>query len=218
MEKLEVPEFVKDVEFPIVEIFNSIQGEGFFAGRCATFIRLAGCNLKCEFCDTDHSPKMGEKSIQNIVDHIDKISGGKKPRLIVVTGGEPTIHEKLDVLFFYLKQVFKAELAIETNGTNPLMLFRLKSLGICDLITVSPKGNDISREMMDSIIVSDEVKIVFCEGANPNIYRPVMSKHFQHYTAFIQACSENYEPTVEFLKSNPDWRLSVQIQKVIGVL
>ena len=79
MEKLEVPEFVKDVEFPIVEIFNSIQGEGFFAGRCATFIRLAGCNLKCEFCDTDQSPKMGKRSIQNIVDHIDKISGGKKP-------------------------------------------------------------------------------------------------------------------------------------------
>ena len=220
MEKFEEKlKSVGNAEFPVVEIFNSIQGEGFFAGRCATFIRLAGCNLKCSFCDTDHSPKMGEMSIRDIVEKINGISGENLPRLIVVTGGEPTIHEKLDALFFVLKHIFKSpDLAIETNGTNPLMLFRLKTLGICDLITVSPKGNNTSREILDSIMASDEVKIVLCEGAKPNIYEHVMAKHFQYHTAFIQACSENYAPVIEFLKSNPKWRLSVQIQKIIGVL
>lgn len=216
---MKTEEELKQIKFPIVEIFNSIQGEGFYAGRPAIFVRTAGCNLKCPWCDTDHSMKMGELRIFEIIEKIVELN--EHPSLIVITGGEPTIHKDLHYLLWALKVKFReerVEIAIETNGTNPLMLYRLKEMGIADLITVSPKDNMFDDAINDSLLVADEVKVVLSDVATPEIYEPALIKHFQHHTAFIQPCSENYAPVVEFLKKHPRWRMSVQIQKVIGVL
>jgi len=211
-------EELKAIKFPIVEIFNSIQGEGFYAGRPAIFIRTAGCNLKCPWCDTDHTAN-GRLNIEQILDKVETLD--KHPSLIVVTGGEPTIQQNLHYLLWSLKLKFRednVEIAIETNGTNPLMLYRLRAMGIVDLITVSPKDNMFDDNINDSLLVADEVKVVLSDVATPEIYEPALKKHFHHHTAFIQPCSENYAPVIEFLKKHPQWRISVQIQKILKVL
>ena len=210
-------EIQKAVKFPVVEIFNSIQGEGFFTGRTAVFVRLSGCNLKCPWCDTDHSAKMGELDIVQILEEVKKVC--EEPELIVITGGEPTIHHMLQHLFIALKTGFKTppQISIESNGTNPLMLYRLRNAGLVDLITVSPKDNMLTDLIADSIAVSDEVKVVLSDVATPEIYEPMLTKQFHHHTAYIQPCSENYAPVIEFLKQHPKWRISVQIQKILKI-
>lgn len=211
---------LEQITFPVVEIFNSIQGEGIFTGRSAIFVRLSGCNLKCPWCDTDHSPKMGNMTLRQIVDKIVELD--EKPGLIVFTGGEPTIHKNLHYLLWTVKLKFNQDgkdpdIAIETNGTNPLMLYRLKTMHVVDLITVSPKDNMFDDNINDSLLVADEVKVVLSDVATPEIYEPALAKHFAHHTAFIQPCSENFAPVIEFIKKHPQWRISVQIQKVLKV-
>ena len=210
-------EIQKKVKFPVVEVFNSLQGEGFFTGRTAVFVRLSGCNLKCPWCDTDHSAKLGTLDITEIMAKIKEVDPA--PELVVITGGEPTIHKMLQHLFIAIKTGFERppQVSIETNGTNPLMLFRLRNAGLVDLITVSPKDNMLDDNIADSISVADEVKVVLSDVATPEIYEPMLTKQFHHHTAFIQPCSENYPPVLEFLKKHPRWRISVQIQKILKV-
>ena len=215
---MEREQIQRAVKFPVVEVFKSIQGEGYFTGRTATFLRLSGCNLKCPWCDTDHSAKLGTLDIVEILDKIKQADDS--PELVVVTGGEPTIHKMLQHLFIAIKTGFEnpPQIAIETNGTNPLMLYRLRNAGLVDLITVSPKDNMLDDNIADSIAVADEVKVVLSDVATPEIYEPMLGKQFHHHTAYIQPCSENYPPVVEFLKKHPRWRVSVQIQKILKVL
>lgn len=206
------------IGFPVVEIFHSIQGEGFFTGRSATFVRLSGCNLKCPWCDTDHSAKMGDMTITEILKEMKKVN--PNPHLVVITGGEPTIHKMLQHLFIGIKTGFEKapDISIETNGTNPLMLFRLRNAGLVDLITISPKDNMLDENIVDSLSMADEVKIVMSDVANPSVYEPMLGRYFNRNTAFIQPCSENFAPAVEYVRNHPKWRLSVQIQKIIKVL
>lgn len=99
--------------FPVVEIFTSIQGEGCNLGKAANFIRFAGCNLKCPWCDTKwDEPKEGILSTGDIIDRLDQRVG-----LVVLTGGEPLIQHGLEELIDMLSVMW--DVAIETNGTQP---------------------------------------------------------------------------------------------------
>jgi organic radical activating enzyme len=112
----------------VAEIFCSIQGEGPAMGRPATFVRLAGCNLKCEGCDTDHDSwrDMPPDEV------LREISGER----IVITGGEPTLQmEELSRLIDLLHKVGK-EVHLETNGTSVLGSEEIDKL---HCIVVSPK-------------------------------------------------------------------------------
>lgn len=117
---------------PVLEIFSSIQGEGHHMGRAATFIRLFGCNLDCPWCDTKESwnPDANIKEM-----HIEEIVKECKDVLVIITGGEPCIHEALELLAYTL-QVDGHCVAIETNGT-------LSVPQNLNWVTVAPKpGND----------------------------------------------------------------------------
>ena len=208
-----------DTRLPINEIFYSIQGEGYYTGTSAVFIRLAGCNLKCSWCDTDHTVQASAtpaeiKAMAEIVADrpIDQ------DVLIVITGGEPTIHPALGKLCECLQDLLPRTIAIETNGTGSNMLRCLKSAGVVNWITVSPKPSVLITEThIDGIRDADEIKIVFDGAVNPHKFEPFIVDKMNEGLAFIQPCSENYRPAVEFVKKNPGWRLSVQTQKVIGV-
>ena len=208
--------------YPINEIFYSIQGEGRWAGTPAVFIRLAGCNLECSWCDTDHTVKemmttgqvatsiCAELAKKNYFQHV-------APIQLVITGGEPTIHN-LEELCSRLKAYGFEKIAVETNGTNPFHLQYLVDKKVLDWVTFSPKPTHLysieELERLERLV--DEVKVVLDGVIDPHHFefeRP--SKRGQLY---IQACSENYPPAVEYVLTHPVWKLSVQTQKIIGVL
>lgn len=105
-------------DYKVIEIFGSIDGEGRRAGELTTFIRLSGCNLKCSWCDTNYSQdgKCGSMmSLEEILNEVQKIGY----RNITVTGGEPLIHNKIDVLLAELSKK-DYDVNVETNGSiNP---------------------------------------------------------------------------------------------------
>jgi 7-carboxy-7-deazaguanine synthase len=120
---------MQNAEIKISEIFYSIQGEGLLAGRPAVFIRLAGCPLRCKFCDTSYAlnASAGKKmSIAEIKKQVKKY----RPKYIVITGGEPMICPNLSQLCKVLKDY---HITIETSGIK--FLPRLK----CNLMSISPK-------------------------------------------------------------------------------
>jgi 7-carboxy-7-deazaguanine synthase len=112
----------------LIEIFYSIQGEGPAMGRSATFVRLAGCNLRCQGCDTDN------RTIQEL--SVEEVMKGILCRMVVITGGEPTLQmEQMSELISLLHSQGN-EIHIETNGTNPIPEETLEKIRYA---VVSPK-------------------------------------------------------------------------------
>ncbi|KUG24344.1 queuosine biosynthesis quee radical sam [hydrocarbon metagenome] len=208
----------------VKEIFYSIQGEGFYSGRPAVFCRFAGCNLwsgketdremaVCKFCDTDFvgcdGPEGGEFSRpEQLVEKICKLWPHKNPKTIrpfvVCTGGEPLLQLDAELIeAFHSKE---CEIAVETNGTL------LPPLGI-DWICVSPKAG--AKLLLRS---GNELKLVFPQpGAEPEKYETL---DFQHF--FLQPLDSserelNTQSALEYILAHPQWRLSLQIQKILGM-
>lgn len=134
-------------EYRIVEIFESLQGEGYNTGMPAIFIRLGRCSLSCTWCDTDYL-SYTSMTLQQILSVIEQYSA----RNIIVTGGEPSIHPHLDVLLQALKQRGYF-LCIESNALHSIS-------PLIDYIAVSPKYC-YSQRYEDSVLsTADEVRIV----------------------------------------------------------
>ena len=134
----------------INEIFYSLQGEGRNTGRAAIFIRFAGCNLRCPFCDTEFS----EYNEMNDTDIIAAISAYPS-RFVVLTGGEPTL--QADNAFIALLHANGYEVAMETNGTHPV------PAGV-DWITVSPKESFAGKAGTTVVRRCNELKGPFHTG------------------------------------------------------
>ena len=187
------------------EIFYSIQGEGFFSGTPAVFIRFSGCNLKCPFCDTIHHTyqELSEDEIIEIVSQY-------KSELVVITGGEPTL-QLTDSLVERLHKIHKF-VTIETNGT-------LSIPEDVDWITVSPKQEYVGRFAKPIIRKANEVKVVYDNIHNVSDY----GIEAEFY--FVQPCDtgdnkkneEIIKSCINFIKENPKWRLSLQTQKILSV-
>ena len=197
--------------YPINEIFYSIQGEGYHAGKPAIFIRLAGCNLECSWCDTDHSKK-SELTASQIMELVRTEAKRHKVGFVVLTGGEPTIHN-LNPLVNKLQTKFYV--AIETNGTRMAHI----PPGV-SWVTLSPKLDVVYTD--EDYAGADELKIVFDECVGRMNLKAIekqlnIKDLMQRGCCFIQPCSEDYKPAVDFVMTHPQWRLSVQIQKVIGL-
>lgn len=179
------------------EIFHSLQGEGFYAGMPATFVRLAGCNLNCSFCDTDKS----EKEVLSFSTVIQRVKRWKCRR-IVLTGGEPTIQD-----ISWMGKLFRMNqfsVALETNGTN------LVDEGLFDWVTFSPKAD--SKWVLERC---DELKVVY-QGQNLIQYDGIRCQH--RFLQPVEIDGEmNFKETVEAVLANPGWRLGLQMHKIIGV-
>jgi organic radical activating enzyme len=200
-----------EITYPIAEVFRSIQGEGYHAGRPAVFVRFAGCNLSCPWCDTDHTAKE-HLTVQQLRDRIQE---AMTPRvmLIVITGGEPTLHDLTPLLDFWAP----VETAIETNGTHPDELRRYRQMKCPRIwITVSPKAGHIEGQ---SLRYASEVKVVYDPDINlEEIYKSVFpSLLHSPGRLFLQPCSGNIQPALDYVMAHPWWRLSLQTQKMIGV-
>ena len=194
--------------YKINEIFHSLQGEGYYTGTPAVFVRFSGCNLRCAFCDTKHQPGT-MMSMQEIVDEANSFPMAP---LIVLTGGEPSLF--IDEAFVdELKQKTRKRIAIETNGTRPLP-------SNLDWVTLSPKtafeGGDAEPCVMRKC---DELKVVYL-GQNLAQYEAIEACH-----RFLQPCycedavqrAANMKTCVEAVMTHPGWRLSLQVHRVIGI-
>lgn len=188
----------------INEIFYSLQGEGFHTGTPSVFVRFSGCNLRCPFCDTRHEEgrELSETDIVRAV-------AAYPARHVVLTGGEPSLFVTPTLLeSLHAQGKF---VAIETNGTRPL------PDGI-DWITCSPKPGVAGRQPL-RLQACDELKVVYT-GAEPFAGEDIAARH-----RFLQPCDtgdaiENkrlLDGAVAYCLAHPQWRLSLQTHKIIGV-
>lgn len=197
-------------KYAINDIFYSLQGEGRNTGKAAVFIRFAGCNLACPFCDTDFQRKR-MMSAQEIVD--EAAPAGAKTSLCVLTGGEPTMQADFE-LIARLHTCFRT-IAIETNGTRPI------PPGI-DWVTVSPKSDYFPAPVPIVAQNINEVKVVFDGVHDPRHWLAELVADYY----YLQPCdtgdaaknAELQTMCVNYILNNPRWRLSLQTHKIVGIL
>ncbi len=207
-------------QYKISEIFRSIQCEGFHTGSPAVFIRFSGCDRVCSFCDTDHSCKM-KLTAEEIAEEVRKIR--RKGDMTVFTGGEPTLQPLYEVMYalrYGSSSIVPCVIdtsdiiAIETNGNRNILKFRK----FIDWITISPKDEKIRKNILRA---ADEIKIVYDGVIDPTKIIHMRSPHpfpaMVNKCCYIQPCSENFQPAIDFVMSHKGWRLSVQIQKAIAM-
>lgn len=207
--------------YSVKELFKTLQGEGAQAGRAAVFCRFAGCNLwsgreedragaTCRFCDTDFVGTDGEgggkfRDADALADAIAACWGADAARRYVVfTGGEPLL--QLDKALVDAVHARGFEIAIETNGT-------LEPPPGIDWICVSPK------EGADWVLkCGDELKLVYPQpGLAPDGMAGLPFRHFWLQPMDGPARAENTAAAVAYCLGHPDWRLSVQTHKMIGI-
>lgn len=192
----------------INEIFYSLQGEGYWTGTPAVFVRFSGCNLKCAFCDTDHQNGR-HYTTEEVISEIQKYPA----RHIIFTGGEPTIQLSRD-LVERLHALGKF-LHIETNGSIRLSDDIENNI---DWITVSPKDAPIKIQRID------ELKALY-HGEGQDMAALDSIRTTNPDCRYLQPCDVNnpqensriLSETIEYIKQNPRWRLSLQTHKIIGI-
>ena len=198
-----------DQKYPIVEIFHSVQGEGFYTGVPHIFVRFGNCNLRCEWCDTDFLT-YDEMTLSDIVEKILSFDCKR----VIFTGGEPTMQD-LATIGSILKEN-DIHLSIETNGTIPVDR-------IIDWICVSPKDqmypNSVIRQR-----IGNELKVVYC-GQDLSMYDELKSGFDHHYLQplymendSVESNGKSFQIVEDLVKRYPGWRLSLQTHKWMGVL
>lgn len=184
---------MKDKIYTVNEIFYSLQGEGYYTGTPAVFLRFSGCNRKCAFCDTDHFEGKAMTA-----DEIAAACAAFPTRHLVATGGEPLLQLDSDLL-----RILKAEgfyVQIETNGSLPAPVE-------VDWVTCSPKDAPWKIDRVD------ELKIVY-QGQDVE----ETAKFFNTPRRFLQPCSGlNTAETIEYILNHPQWRLSLQTHKLLDI-
>lgn len=199
-------------QYAVVEIFESLQGEGANTGMPCVFIRFGKCNLACSWCDTEFN-RFRWMRLSEIMRKVRSFSA----KNIIITGGEPTIQPKLTALLTHLK-LAGYFLAMETNGLKPVA-------PQIDYIAVSPKAEYRERYRRRCIAFADEVRIV-ADGEMLEFCAEIEAR-IQATYYYLSPCDINGEMnllhTVRQLgllnqrADKPRWLLSLQTHKLIGM-
>ncbi|MEX2602387.1 MAG: 7-carboxy-7-deazaguanine synthase QueE [Balneolaceae bacterium] len=198
----------RDFKYPLMEDFHTIQGEGIYAGRSAYFIRLAGCDVGCWWCDVKESWDEESHPLVRTGEIVDRvISSGTG--LVVITGGEPLLHD-LNPLTGELKR-HGLRIHIETSGSSPLS-------GSLDWITLSPKR--FKKPLQEIYSVADELKIIVLKKKDLEWAEACAAKCPEFTELLLQPEWEtpsSIELIVDYVKRNPAWRISLQTHKFLNV-
>ena len=201
------------------EIFYSIQGESSYVGRPCVFVRLAGCNLRCSYCDTQFAYEEGEElAIADIVSRVHS----HRCRLVEVTGGEPLIQEETPMLVHRLLQE-GYEVLMETNGTQDISQVDESCVRIVDIKCPSSgqhTHNDLRN--LDRLTNHDEVKFVISHREDYNYARQILDltdpKLFRRNPVHFSPIFGRLEPRTLaewLLEDHLDVRLHLQLHKII---
>lgn len=192
-----------------MEAFYTVQGEGFYTGHAAYFVRLAGCDVGCVWCDVKESwdtfPEQW-KPVGRIVDDALK----HPARMVVITGGEPCMYDLSELIRRFHKEGFRVH--IETSGA-----YLLK--GDADWVCVSPKK--FKAPLPEMLSKADELKVV--------VFNESDLQWAQKHAADVKTgCRQYLQPEygksnkilpviVDFVKNNPAWQISLQTHKFLGI-
>ena len=196
-------------KYPIMEHFFTIQGEGTYSGRAAYFIRIAGCDVGCVWCDVKESWDKDQHTTMTIKEIIEKVTESKTD-FVVITGGEPAMYN-LNPLVEPLKKM-GITIAIETSGCYPLQ-------GDVDWYCFSPKK--FKAPCDEAYVRADELKVIIShpsdlEWANKHAEKVLDSCHL-----FLQpewSKTEKLLPLIiSYVKGNLKWKISLQTHKYMNI-
>jgi len=189
--------------YDLVEIFESLQGEGRNLGRPCVFVRFAGCNLRCPWCDTDVKSRFSLSR-----DDLLKEICAFKAKSVILTGGEPTLVKEMSELVAALKEA-GCWIGVETNGT-----IAADWLGSVDYVACSPKrGATLALTAADEVrvVAEDEKTCEFCRDLKKRIAAT------DYYVSPCDHAGEIDFATAKSVLSQLDgWSLSVQLHKLLG--
>ena len=200
---------IQPQQYPVMEMFYSLQGEGYHQGKAAYFIRLAGCDVGCVWCDVKDSWDASKHPVLS-VEEIVKSALAHPSRLAIVTGGEPLLYDLAPLTSALKTAGFQTN--IETSGSSPMS-------GNWDWICLSPKK--FKAPLSESIAAASELKVV------------IFNKHdFEWAETYAQqvpaSCKLYLQPEwdkanemmpsiIDYVKTHPKWELSAQLHKYIQV-
>ena len=200
--------------YKVNEIFYSLQGEGFWTGTPMVFVRLSGCNLRCPFCDTNHS-EFRLMTVEDIVKQVTALDPENCGH-VCITGGEPLLQLGTDLIdalhrFYY-------SIHVETNGT------KLVPRGV-DWVTLSPKEDVRYIGPAAKVVLDQAQEVKMGGGGGMPQERIERWAQFPAKWHFLQPCDTGdparntkiLKDTVAYIKSHTTWRLSLQTHKIIGV-
>lgn len=197
------------VTLPVMESFYTLQGEGFHQGKAAYFIRLAGCDVGCTWCDVKESWDAGKYPpipIEQIVGE----ASGHPGRMAVITGGEPLMHDCHELTRQLSLAGFNTH--VETSGAWPLT-------GEWDWICLSPKK--FKAPLPEILPLANELKVIIFNKSDFEWAEKYASQVAATCKLFLQpewSKSENMTPLiVEYIKAHPHWEFSLQMHKYIHV-
>lgn len=194
---------------PIMELFYTVQGEGFHSGKPAYFIRLAGCDIGCHWCDVKDSwdsAKYKKIPVSDIVQQ----AVSSKAEIAVITGGEPLLYD-LDLLTQTLK---KAGLSthLETAGAN-------KMSGTWDWVCLSPKK--FKKPLPVNLKSADELKVIVFNDTDFSWAEQnsalVSDKCLKYLQPEWSRSNEIRDKLVNYVKNHRDWRISIQVHKYLDI-
>lgn len=199
----------KMLALPLMEDFYTIQGEGFYQGCAAYFIRLGGCDVGCVWCDVKESWDATAHPVVSVTDMVTRAKNSGS-NIVVVTGGEPALYDLKE-----LTAALKAEglrTHIETSGAYPLT-------GTWDWICFSPK----KFKAPDASIYSQshELKVIIYNKSDFSWAEEFAAKVGASCKLFLQPEwsreKEMLPLIIEFCKANPQWRISLQVHKYMNI-
>jgi organic radical activating enzyme len=202
-------EALNPVYLPVVETFHSVQGEGASTGVSAFFIRLAGCDVGCTWCDTKESWNPKRHQERNVAE-LTQEAKEKAPCIVVVTGGEPLMHD-LNPLTSSLRAA-GLRVHLETSGAYPFS-------GCFDWVTLSPKTTKPPHESVYPHV--SELKVVVVNSRDLEWAQQQAAKVPTSALKYLQPEWNTHVASqsliVEYIKQHPEWRLSLQTHKFLGV-
>jgi organic radical activating enzyme len=194
---------------PLMEEFYTIQGEGFYQGAAAYFIRLGGCHVRCVWCDVKDSWEEDVHPKVNVSEIAERalLSGSK---IVVVTGGEPTMHDLSDLTNQLIQRGLRTH--IETSGAYPLT-------GTWDWVCFSPKKFKAPHPSVSEF--ANELKVVIFHKRDFEWAEEFAAKVNPSCELFLQpewSKEKDILPLViDYVKSNPKWKISLQTHKYMDI-
>jgi len=196
-------------QLPVMEHFYTVQGEGAYQGCAAYFVRLGGCDVQCPWCDVKESwdsTKHAKYTVDEIVSWIMEAEA----KLVVITGGEPSMYDLTELT----AALNEKQLRIHIETAAPYLL-----KGQFDWITISPKRYSLPHE--ENMLKANELKVIINHRNDFRFAEEYAVKVSNQCQLFLQPewqQEDDFLPLIiGYVKSNPQWRISLQVHKYMNI-